>query len=379
MKKILVFTTREGHLSIAQTAAASLKESGYKIELKHLLLEKHFKPFLPLYRYFPFFFKVPYQLSKKEPVQKTMKVFLEKMLEKKVKKEVKSKQPNLIISTNLLYNPAIAKVLDYQKIPTPFINIIANAWTIPVWEFCPKAEFNLAYDQEGVKLGLKQKITPEKLIPIGWLVRKQFYQKYNLAKIRKSLGFKKNVFTILICGGSEGMNMILKIIPALFTTKKPLQVMVSCGTNQNLYKTLLSFKKLIKKLPKTKVRRLSQVSRLLNLKLFKFTDKLPQLMAVSDIVVGKAGPNLIFESIASQKPFLAICHMPGHEDGNLDLIRKKKLGFVEENPIKAIKLLQKIITNPKMLDKFQSSILKERTYNFQAGKKLTELVKKVLK
>jgi len=213
---------------------------------------------------------------------------------------------------------------------------------------------------------------------LGWLIRERFYQPQPKEKIRKKLGFKKDVFTLLVCGGSEGSNMVLKIIPALLAVKRPVQIMVVCGTNQTLFKTLNSFKKFLPKLAKTKINHLETLPAKLNLKLFRFTNNLAPLISVADLVVGKAGPNLIFESVALGKPFLAICHISGQEDANLSLIKKKRLGMVEENPIKAIKLLNKIVYRPQILTKFTPFIAKERQANSQAQEKLVQISQKLL-
>lgn len=376
--KILIFTTGEGHLSLAQAAKQIIKKKGFSVQLEQFTKLKIPQTYTPFYRYFPGLFKIPYKIGETEPIKKGVKIFLEKLFEKEIKKEIKEKRPDLIISTNFIYNPAIVKVLDYQKNPLPFINIVSDPWTIHPLILAPKANFNLVYDEKGVKIGRKNKIPSEKLFSLGWLVRNEFYQRHNLTKIRKKLGFKKSVFTLLICGGSEGTNMILKIIPALLTIKKPLQIILVCGTNERLYKAIFSFKKFIQKLNKTKINSLQNLSPKLNLRLFKFTNQLPQLMSIADLVIGKAGPNLLFETVAAKKPFFAICHISGQEDANLNLIKKKKLGLVEENPIKAIKLLQKIINHPKILTKFSSNIQKERSKNLQAEKKLHQIIKNLL-
>ena len=113
-----------------------------------------------------------------------------------------------------------------------------------------------------------------------------------------------------------------------------------------------------------------------NIKLVQYTDKMGDYIACADLVVGKAGPNLLFEAIAMERPFLAICHIHGQEDGNLGIIRKKKLGFVEENSKKASNLLKKIIENPEMLKKFEKTIKKESLHNRQAGKILLKTLSK---
>lgn len=379
MKKVLIFTSREGHYSIAQSISEILEKNNFQTVIKELEThQKSFNLYLPFYRYAPYLFQVPYKLGKRESLQPVIKKVLERFLEKEVKNIVKEQKPNLIISTNSLHIPAILKVLDYQTASLAFINIIANPWNIHPLEYAENANFNFVYDAIGIKIGITNKIPREKIISTGWFIRKQFYDHYKAEVVRKKLGFKDNIFTLLVCGGSEGTNMILKIIPGLLTTKKPLQVIVICGTNNILYKAISSLKNIISKLKTIKLERLQKVGKGLTLKVFKFSHELPQFISIANLVVGKAGPNLLFETVAQKKPFLAICHISGLEDANLDLIKKKRLGWVEENPIKATRLLHKIIDNPSMTKVFQKSIAKESLYNQLAEANLLKIVKNLL-
>jgi len=365
MKKILIFSGPEGHASIAASCKQALTGADFKTKTAMPDLPDVFNLHVLSYRYFPTIFKLPYKLGEEEQIAKLFKSSMVKKLAPKIKKEVKKEKPNLIISTYTLLNPSIEKMLDYQVKKIPFINVIANPWTIHPLEYSDSADLNIVYDKKGVKQGIDNGILKDKLAPIGWMVRKEFYEEYDKNRIRKSLGFDKNKFTLLVCGGSEGTNMILKIIPAIMSVKKPLQVIVVCGTNKGLYNNLVSLKKL---LPERKNN--------LNLKLFKYRDDMAQLISVSDLVIGKAGPNLIFETIASKKPFCAICRIY-HEDANLEIIKKKNLGLVEINTFKVIKKLKNIINNPGLLDKYRPDIEKEREKNLKAHDRLVEKVKEM--
>ncbi|MEM5878542.1 MAG: hypothetical protein QXF12_06730, partial [Candidatus Aenigmatarchaeota archaeon] len=96
----------------------------------------------------------------------------------------------------------------------------------------------------------------------------------------------------------------------------------------------------------------------------------------SDVVIGKAGPNLIFESVSMKKPFIAISHISGQEDGNLELIRKYNLGWVAEEPTKAANLIKTIVNKRWILKKKQHNLEKIASMNLQAGKKLIDIVSK---
>jgi UDP-N-acetylglucosamine:LPS N-acetylglucosamine transferase len=216
------------------------------------------------------------------------------------------------------------------------------------------------YDEKAGHRCQKLGIPRKKIKVSGWFVQNAFYQIYDRKLILKKLQLKENIFTLLVCGGSEGTNAILKVIPTLLTTDFPLQVIIVCGSNKVLYHSL----RLLRQTGKI----LSQDH--LNIKLFQSTNIMPELIAASDLVMGKAGPNLLFETIAGRKPFFAICHISGQEDGNLELIKQKNLGLVEENPFRAGTILEKIIRRPQILWQFQKSIEKERLYNLHAAEVL---------
>jgi UDP-N-acetylglucosamine:LPS N-acetylglucosamine transferase len=97
-------------------------------------------------------------------------------------------------------------------------------------------------------------------------------------------------------------------------------------------------------------------------------------MQASDLVIGKAGPNSVFEAVACLTPFFATTHIAGQEDGNLDIIRELKLGYVEEDSVKAAKLLHQIIENPKQLENFKENLNVLSDYNKQAKTKLKVLL-----
>ena len=67
------------------------------------------------------------------------------------------------------------------------------------------------------------------------------------------------------------------------------------------------------------------------------------------------------------------------EDGNLEIIEKYKLGFIEENPLKASKLLLNIINNPKQLASFLPHLKKMKKHNYQAKEKLQKMISSLLK
>ena len=94
--------------------------------------------------------------------------------------------------------------------------------------------------------------------------------------------------------------------------------------------------------------------------------------------MGKAGSNLLFESIVLGIPFLATGYPPEHEKGNLELIKKYQIGFVEENPKKAAKLIKRLAKNTKPLDSLKPNIQRLVKIHCLASEIITKQIQKLL-
>jgi UDP-N-acetylglucosamine:LPS N-acetylglucosamine transferase len=352
-KKALIFTATEGHLSLGQAVDQILQNNGWQTQVFDLFDKKYLTRtaagiYKSIYKYFPALFSIHFTIGRQKDLMVKVRTFLKDYFKKDVANIIKQYEPDVILTTHFSYGPAI---VDLQ-FNIPFLQIVHDTLTIHPLSVEPQADKLLVYDSRTANACKQLGVNRKKIVINGWFIRQQFWQKCDVAKVRQKLNFNSKIFTILVCGGSDGNNSVLNIVPAFLTNGQQLQVIVVCGKNRMLYKGFQIFLKTQKKLFRKN----------LKMKLIQFTNQMADYIKVSDLVIGKAGPNLLFETIACGKPFLAVGHIHGQEDGNLKIIKNKKLGYVQENPILASRLLQKIIKNQRGLNKFKVSIKKERRY-----------------
>ncbi len=368
-KKILILTATEGHLSLANSVAELLTKTGrYQIEISdHFSQDKIFSLYRLIYRFVPLSMKLPFYLNKLKQVRQLTKSYFKQSKELEVLKTIRKIKPDLIISTYFGYTPILEE--NKTKLKFKFIQIITDPISIHPILYSAKADYNLGFDENMVEIGIKLGIAKSRLKPIGWLTRPRFFKKYNLDRIRKEIGFS-NQLTFLVCGGSEGSGTVLNTLPSLLFTNHPqlLQIIFVSGTNKSLKKLIDQAVKLAQKLK-------FQKTKILNL---AFTDKMAEFIAISDLIIGKAGPNLVFESIAQNKPFMAISHINGQEDGNLKLIKKYGFGWVAENPIHFNRLIKQILKEPRLLEEKAIKTRQLAQMNKQAETKLIKLVEDLI-
>lgn len=356
-KTVALFTGPEGHLSISQAAQEALA-SKFAVEVFYDR-DSSFALYTPIYQYLPVMHQVPFKLSKLAPAKKFLIEILRQKYDQRIAQFIDDTKPDLCISTFYMYNPSLEKICQDKKIP--FVNLVSDPATIHPLLLSKSANSNVVFDDDAKQLALE--FCPEGKFDVqGWFVRSRFYTPIPKPQARQQLELDADLMTILITAGSEGSAMVMKLIPALFTLDRPVQVVVACGSNKQLLNSVRAFNALLQ--------RSSAASKLVPL---GFTDQIDVYMHGADLIVGKAGPNTLFESVATQTPFFAITHISGQEDGNLDLIRDYNLGFVEENPLKAIRVLQNIVSEPGVLEAMLPDIKALAKSNQRAATKLVQL------
>ena len=132
-----------------------------------------------------------------------------------------------------------------------------------------------------------------------------------------------------------------------------MQIIVAVGTNQRL---------------------LTRYKNVPNVATLPHTNDIAPYMAVSDVIMGKAGPNILFESVMLGKPFIATTFIPGQEQENLAFIQSHGLGWVALHPEEQRSLLLNLIHNPEQLASRSSTINAYRGWNLAATQQIPHLI-----
>jgi 1,2-diacylglycerol 3-beta-galactosyltransferase len=74
---------------------------------------------------------------------------------------------------------------------------------------------------------------------------------------------------------------------------------------------------------------------------------MPDFMGAADILVTKAGPGTISESLITGLPMILYSRLPGQEDGNVAYVVSEGAGVWAPQPEKVIHALQTWIEHPK--------------------------------
>jgi len=248
--------------------------------------------------------------------------------------------------------------------------MVADPWSINPVSYMAGVDKHFVYDRVGIKMGKKYGITEDKLVETGWWVRPEMYEeKYKTDKAvtdyKKKLGFFDDRPIVFVGGGSLGTNSLSKLLPILLLVKTKVGVIFNTGTDKLAYNLVEEYNRLFKRLRKND---------LVLIKNLGWIENMAQVLSVCDIVFGKAGPNFLFDVVANGKPIVAITHIGGQEDGNIEIIKQKKLGWVREKGNHAGEFLLKYLKNPQKYNRqFAKTIKLEAEHNQNSLKKMWKL------
>lgn len=317
MKKILIFygSYGGGHLSAAKTIKAYL-ENHYKndvevemidcIEYINKVINKvSTEAYKELAKKAPWVWKQVYTNSQHGALSK-ISTTTNKLMAHKLNILLQEVKPDLIISTHPFSTQMCAILKEREKIDCKLGTVMTDYHTHDQWLVSYKYVdyFFVANDQMKTDMIMKG-INSSKIFVTGIPVSDRFLKKYDKDEIYKEIGLSPNRQTVLFFAGGEfglGRNstyMTLKVFIRLF---KELQVIAISGKNVKMNR---KFNKLVK----------STMSEN-RIKIFEFTDKIPELMSISDAVITKAGGLTITESLVSGLPIAIINPIPGQEVEN---------------------------------------------------------------
>lgn len=377
-KRVLVLTDEMpwGHRSIAKSIYGYLKlrerESNYQVDFVQVAAKVGIgnDVYNFVYKYMPSSNVVTLRLMKNETVRQLFRdVSIVNLPD--LKRMVGRYKPDLIISAYFLHSHSLTKWKEQSPgMGWKLWTVVADPWSINPVSYIPGADRHLVYDKVGVDLAVRYGVKRENVMATGWWTRLEMFEKYDKLVARRKMGIDDDRPMIFVGGGSLGNSALPKILPALMVVKRPVGMVFNAGTDRLAYNMVGEYDKLYRRVRK------DNPVRIVN---YGWIENMAEVLAGVDIVFGKAGPNFLFDVVACRKPFVSITHIGGQEDGNVDLIREKKLGWVKEKNGEIGNFLMEYLENPEKYNhKFDKTIEREAENNRRSLEKIwKEVVKEM--
>lgn len=327
-KKVLILIaekTGNGHLSSANAIRDSIYEKNENIEIviynAMKLLGKIGRKMENSYNRLssktPLIWKLTYELT--NIFNKTTNYLIYRALKNRFKELVDNLKPDLIISVHPMFNNPVAKVIRKLELKIPFFVYIIDIVKISNLWLCKNADTTFCPTEKIKSKLIKKGFKSENVLTAGFPINKKFIK---TIEFNEKEYFKPKVLMVAPAKNKKTLKFA-EVLAATFN----VNLTVIAGNNINLYNYLQ--KKLKKK----------------NIKILGFIDDMHDKLSNSDILITKAGPNMMLEGVRMGVPVIIISHLLGQEEQNYKLVADNKYGLECESIKKLKRTFQNLEKN----------------------------------
>jgi len=274
----------------------------------------------------PILWKASYVATKNPVVRVLMDFMVDLIAHDRIRGAIQELNPDIIISVHPLVQQLTMSVLDAMEemsaLPrVPFVTVVTDFGDAhPTWfhrdvDVCyvPSEPVKAVAEGEG--------LADDRLRMFGLPVRSSFWKDTrSREQVRAALRLDVNKPTVLIVGGGDGvggLEAVVRVLAEKLVSDRlacTTQVIVVCGKNRGLANVLRSWKTG------------------LSLVVLDFVANMNEWMMASDIIVTKAGPGTIAESMICGLPIILSSFLPGQEEGNVRFVVEQGIGLFLSKP-----------------------------------------------
>lgn len=269
-----------------------------------------------------------------------------KLMAIKLKNLLQDFDPDYVISTHPFSSQMCAYLKKKEKVNFKLATIMTDFAPHDQWLLYPEYVDYFFVAHSKMKQQLIQKgISANKIYATGIPLSNRFLKTYNKDDILKEFGLVKDKKIVLFFAGGEfglGKSTTTEVLKIFAEDFNDLQIIAIAGRNESMKK---KFEDIV-----------NSSSRQDSIKVLDYTNKVPELMSISDLVVTKPGGLTTTESLASNLPIVIINPIPGQEEENASFLENNGVGIWIKKQDDIKERLESILRNPKKLDEMKHHI-----------------------
>lgn len=351
--KVLVLSASAGagHVRAAQAVESALHEMNVARAVRHvdtldytnkLFRRLYSRAYLDLVNNAPEVLGWLYDQLDKPWKNERRRLALDKLNTRPFVKLLKEYQPEIVVCTHFLPAEIISWLRAKERLSCRQAIVVTDFDVHAMWLCHHYEHYFVALDetrQHLIKLGIPQ----DKLTVSGIPIDPVFAQPKDKQEMRRKHNLKADRTTILVSAGGFGVGSIEHLMAPLMELRHPAQIISICGRNEEMKRKV---EELAQKLPPD-----SQVA----VKALGYTTEMDELMAASDIVLGKPGGLTTSEALARGLVFVIVNPIPGQEERNSDHLLEEGVAIRCNNlPVLAYKV-DKLLDDQTRLANMQAN------------------------
>jgi processive 1,2-diacylglycerol beta-glucosyltransferase len=338
---ILTLSVGSGHVRAGEVIQRALCDGSDEVEVRMLnaletarswFLWLYVQPYWWMLRYAPWLWRRLFERRRRKLHRATAPHWLFRRGCVEVLKQVKAFAPHLVIATEIGAAEIAALGKREGWFNVPILAVQTDFQTEPPWVQREIDVYCVGSEEAKVQL-ISWGISPNRVLFSGIPVDPAFVLAFDKAELLRALGLDARRPIVLVMGGGMGPAPLDAIIQSLELCGLPLQVIAVAGHDQALRQRLERIR--------------GKVA--LDLHIFGWTDTIPELMRVADLLITKPGGVTSAEALAVGVPMLLTHPIPGPEERHLHYLAQNGVAVYARKLEEIPQLTYRLLSRPEKL------------------------------
>jgi processive 1,2-diacylglycerol beta-glucosyltransferase len=338
---ILTLGVGSGHLRASEAVQRALRDSSDPIEVKVIdVLDSarrwfhwlYVDPYWWMLRNAPWLWRNLFEHRQRKEHRSTAPQWVFRRGCREALRQIKSFAPQLVIVTEIGAAEIAALGRREGWFNAPILAVQTDFQTEPPWVQAEIDAFCVASEDARVQL-IGWGVSPNRVLLCGIPVDAAFALPFDKKELMQALGLDERRPVVLVMGGGMGPVPLDQMVASLELCGLPLQVLAVAGHDASLRRRLEFLK--------------GKVA--VDLHLFGWTDNVPELMAVSDLLVTKPGGLTAAEALAAGLPMILTHPIPGPEERHVRYLEQKGVALHADTLNDIPRLASQLLAAPEEL------------------------------
>ena len=234
-------------------------------------------------------------------------------------------KPDAVLCTHYAPLDVLGAMRWKRRGPQPFVaSVVTDFEAHALWMDAGVDLYCVAAEETQARL-VARGAAAENVLATGIPIAAKFAAKVDSRAVRRTLGLRDDLPTLLVLSGGFGMGPVGKILGELDKVAREFQTLVVCGRNEDLRRELAA-------------QDWKHPTRVLG-----FASNMHELMTVAELIISKPGGLTSSEALALGRPMMILDPIPGQEAANSDFLLEHgaaaKVNRVEDLPFRLEQLL----------------------------------------
>jgi processive 1,2-diacylglycerol beta-glucosyltransferase len=279
-----------------------------------------------LYRWF---YRVTSAISSHSPVQRS----INSLGKRRLAAFLRTQRPDIVVCTYCLPVGGMSELKRQRRTDVPCVTVVTDHTVHSQW-IHPGIDLYLV-SSDHVRDGMVARgLSPDRVLATGIPVSPPSGTPLHRYALRRRYGLDPMLPTVLVMVGAYNlMRGALDVYRSVVELPRPAQLLFVCGKDERLRQTL---EHLAQKAPRP-------------VRVFGYVREIPELMAMSDLAVSKAGGMTTSEALAAELPMVLVNPIPGQEEENAAFLQAVGAAIVAPSPTDLRSLMTDLFDHPERL------------------------------